>query len=175
VSFDKNVQIPEKAHYHGPAQTAGGVLFGPLGYLVAHAMMTNDKLIMDHMKNHEINIGAIVLEEFERQVKTHPKFLNKQFTSDPAYSDAKFVVEVRIYGFTQKHGYSSEYRPVLGVAARLVSAKEEKLWERYDYITAMNDGVPGRPFEEYFQDANTMREAYAVISKHVVALLMENL
>jgi hypothetical protein len=39
----------------------------------------------------------------------------------------------------------------------------------------MNDGVPGRSFEEYFQDANTMREAYAVISKHVVALLMENL
>lgn len=175
VSFDRNVKIPEKAYYHGPAQTAAGVLFGPLGVLVAHATMTNDKLIMDYMKNHGIDIGNIVLEEFEKQVKVHPKFANKQFSSDPNYSDARFIVEVRIYGLTQKHGYSSEYRPVLGVAARLVSAKDEKLWEHYDYITAMNDSVPGRPFDEYFQDPKIMSEAYKAVSERVVALLMENL
>lgn len=175
VSFERNVKIPEKAYYHGPAQTAGAVLFGPLGALVAHATMTNDKLIMDYMKTHEIDIGAIVLEEFERQVKAHPKFLNKQFSSNPDYFDAKFIVEVKMYGLTQKHGYSSEYRPVLGVAARLVSAKDEKLWERYDYITAMNDTAPSYPFDQYFQDPKIMDEAYRAVSKHVVSLLMENL
>lgn len=92
-----------------------------------------------------------------------------------ADADGRFEVEVKVYGITQTHGFSSEYRPILGVTGRLMSAKGEKLWERYDYLTARNDSLPGRSFEEYLEDPRNMREAYEKMSEGVVSLLMENL
>jgi hypothetical protein len=174
ISFDSTVKVPPKAYYHGPAQSAGAA-FGVIGVLLTEAIKTNDQLITDYMKNNGIDIGSIVLEEFQSQVKKHPKFLDKKFTTAAADADARFEVEVKIYGISQTHGFSSEYRPILGVTGRLMSAKGEKLWERYDYLTARNDSLPGRSFEEYLEDPRNMREAYEKMSEGVVSLLMENL
>jgi hypothetical protein len=126
VSVDRNVKLPEKPFFFGPAQTLGGGLFGGIGAAMAQATMREDRRIAEYMKQNQIDIGDIVLEEFESRVKEHPKFVNRRFVQDTDNADAKFEVEVVMFGLSQIHGLSRQYRPVLNVRARLISAQGKK-------------------------------------------------
>lgn len=187
ITFDKTVLVPEKARYYGSTQTIGS-FFGPIGGLFALAAMSEDQLIVDYMKNNEIDIGNIVIQEFEHQIIKHPRFLEKKFVSSEDGYDAKFIVEVQFFGLIPTNGFSTLYRPVLGVRAKLVSANGEKLWEAFEKFAgsdilieqfgdapATNSGVPSLTFEEYFSDPKNMKEAYQKVSEFVVALLMSNI
>ncbi len=174
IALSKDVTVPAKAYYYGPEQGAGAV-FGVIGAIVAEASTTKDELIVDYMKKNNIDIGKIALKEFERQIKLNPKFANKINSDENIDHDAKFVVEVRLYGISQTHGFSSVYRPTLGMAAKLVSTDGTVLWEEYEFLTAMNDGVEALPFDDYFKDPENMSKRFEKISENVVTQLMKSL
>jgi len=174
IAFSEKVTIPEKAYYYGPEQGAGAV-FGVIGAIIADAATTKDELIVEYMKKNNIDIASIAMNEFKNQVKLNPRFAAKQNIEESKNPDAKFVVDVRIYGLSQTHGFSSVYRPMVGIAAKLVSANGEVMWEEYEYITAMNDGVEAVEFEEYFKDPAVLSGHFEKVTKNVVALLMQSL
>ena len=174
IGINNKVKIPEKAFYHGPGK-AVGAMFGAVGAIIAEATDSNDELIVEYMKKNDINIDDIVLEEFTKQIKLNNKLAGKLTSDEIAAPDANLVLEVRIYGIAQTHGFSSEYRPTLGVAAKLVSNSGEILWEEYEFVTALNDETSGIPFEDYFKDPAVMKDKYENVSRIVVALLIKSL
>lgn len=170
VSFDTKVKV-ENPTLIGPTPmlgAIGGAIAGAVAY-------KRGQQLAEYMRQNEIDIGEIVLKEFEKQVKEHPRFANKRFIKDTDKADAKFEFEIVGYGLGVKHGLSSQYRPLLSLRARLVSHAGKKLWERYDYITGIGSSTPSYTLQEYFGYSGNMREAYEEVAKQVVSLLMKNL
>ena len=194
VGIDQNIKVPERAVFLGPTDLTD-TMYAPSDWrrpdyaleerkritrekfrvLIAEAEVARKGGIDKYMKNNQIDIGDIVLQGFEKQVRQHPKFVDKEFTSDVNNVDAKFAVEVRMFGLYQNDGLSDRYRPVLGVWARLVSREGKKLWERYDSVLYPSGGIPTHTLDEYFGDPRNMREAFQKISERVISGLMEGL
>jgi hypothetical protein len=167
ISLDTKVKVPENPIFIGPAAMLGAI-GGAITYKAGQRLA-------EYMRQNEVDIGEIVLEEFEKQVKEHPRFVSKQFVHGTDNVDARFELEVASFGLSQIHGLSSQYRPILNVQARLISAQGKKLWERYDFVTAANSSIPSLTSDEYFSNPAHLREAYKEVANRVVALLMKNL
>lgn len=165
VSLDMNVKVPEKPGYQGP--TMGG---GLIDALAAYRTVTR---IHNYMNLHKIDISKIVLVEFEKQVREHPKFVNKRFVNDPDQADARFELKIVEYGLMWAPSFSFRYRPLLTIRARLVSDTGKTLWERE--VPALNCGTPSYTLHEYFRYSGNMREAYQEAAKQVVSGLMKSL
>lgn len=171
VRVDERVQLPKEVAYYGPEQTAGFLFGGLVGELIAASMVTAPKVIAQYLSTNDINVGTIVREEFVRQLSYRPDYQGR-LSNDAA---ARFELEVKIYGIAQKHGLSSEYKPLLGVNAKLVSADGKTMWEQYEFVTNLNSSTPGSPYDAYFQSPEAFRTAYAEAARLIVRDLLKTL
>ena len=174
IYIEQAVKIPETAYYYGPEQGVG-VVFGPVGMIIAQSVETNDELIAKYMKENDVDIGRISRNAVEKLLINNPKFASKKLVTEKDKADSVLKVEVAVYGLSQTHGFSSVYRPQLGIKARLEDQQGIVLWEDYEFVTAMNDGVHAIEFKEYFEDPNNMKVRYEKAAELVMDMMAEDL
>jgi len=126
------------------------------------------------MKHHGIDLGAILLTEFQKQVVKHPKFRQKSFGPSSTHRDAMFELEVTVPIASPAVSFSDEYVLRFDVWVRLVAPDGEKLWEAYDYPTGLNSQLRSHTAKE-LNDPKHLEDALRKISEVVVAMLMERL
>ena len=116
VSINPYVATPESILYMGAAQTAGAFLGGGLGAIIGSAVEEGTRReIVESMRKHQIDIGAIVAAEFDRQLRQANLFPSVE----PSGGDARFTLEVRVYGLLQCNLLHVPMCPMLDAVARL--------------------------------------------------------
>lgn len=165
------VKQADTPYYHGPAQTWGMALGGAVGGAIVSSMASEPAKIKSYLETEKIDIGAIVLEEFKRQLNEQADFSGK------VRDDGKYHIELSVpmYGITQKNGFSSEYKPILRVRSRMIAPDGNVVWESADYVGPLNSETPAFTYQEYFGTPGTFRNAFVSASKAVVKLLMSDL
>jgi len=171
IAISPSVKLAGTPYYHGPEHTWGAVLGGAVGAVVASSMVSEPTKIKNYLETEKIDVGAIVIEEFKRQINEHADFSSK-IRDDGKY---RLELEIPIYGLVQKHGFSSEYKPMLGLKARMKDTEGKVIWEYYDYVTGGNGDTLGFAYDNYFQNPETFRAAYTSAAKVVVSFVLNDL
>ncbi len=164
ISIGPQLNSAEGPSFIGP----GGAFFGVFGAL---AEMSQGEAIAKQMNDEGVDIEQIVQEELQHQAKEHP-FLASRLNER---GDNSLEIEIRMYGIAQKHGLSSEYRPIIGLTARLYSADRAVLWEKYDFVTGMSSATTPHTFEDYFEKPGTMGASFSEAARAVITLLLDEL
>ncbi len=173
VSISKNISLPEILFYQGPKESIYGSTLGLIGAAIAESSRKSTSDIIKYVINKSnIDIPKIVRGEFEQQLKNSNLFSMIQ-PDGGNYPEIK--LSIRVYGFGQPHGLSSQLKPILGVAGELVHPDGSVLWKKYDYVTNLNDNTPSHTLEEYFNNPELMREAFSAASQIVVTGLIDHM
>jgi hypothetical protein len=172
VSVDPAVKMPDKVFYNGPENNWGVALGGVLGAVIASEAVEEPTRIRLFMEKQKIDLGRMVADEFKARLAASPQFGGK--LRDDA--STRFELEVKIYGLAQKGAFSSQYKPLLRVDARLVDAGGNVLWKKFEFVTNLSSVTPGYTYPEYFETPpDKMLNAWSVAVKSVVGDLIEDL
>ena len=174
IYVNDEVKIPDTAYYSGPEQGFGAV-FGAIGALATSAVETKDDLIASYMDENNIDIGEISKQAVKSALLSAPSFADKTVVSNASEADTFFSVEVVTYGIGQTSGFSSVYRPLLGIKAKLTDSSNRVIWEDYEFISPMNDGVDTIEFKAYFKDPENMRSRYKKAAELVASFMVKDL
>jgi len=168
------VIVPEGAFYYGPEQGIGAI-FGIAGALVSETAETKDELIVEYMKENDIDIGQICKEAVKNALINNPKFSDKKIISNLNDADTILTVEVFVFGISQTHGFSSVYGPLLGIKAKLTDKNENIVWQDYENVSPSSRDVNAIEFDEYFKDPNNMKIRYEQAAKEVGSLMSKDM
>lgn len=171
IAIVPTVKLADTPYYHGPEHTWGAVLGGAVGAVAASIMVSEPAKIKNYLETEKIDVGAIVLEEFKRQLNEQADFSGK------VRDEGKYRIElsVPVYGVTQKNGFSSEYKPILRVTSQMIAPDGNVIWESSDYVGPLNSETPAFTYKEYFGTTDNFKNAFVSASKAVVKLLISDL
>ena len=116
--------------------------------------------ILQVMRENGIDIGQIMISEFEQQLATKPDFPRRVREG----GDAEFHCEV---GYALAQGVlSSKLKPELYVWAKLTDRDDKIIWKSYQWV---NQHLTGYKHDEYMQNPELLRQvlqqACAVVAK----------
>jgi hypothetical protein len=169
ISIAPEVRILMPPFYHGSEQAVGAVLGGGLGGAVAGAATSEERTrIANYVRDENIDIGAMVRSEFERQLLARPEFASRIKSDAPS----RFVLSAR-YGLS-KIGFGG-YKPYLSIHVMLIDANRVEVWKRHDYIGGLNSSTPALKYDDYFSSPETFKSAFTAAAKEVVALVLKKL
>jgi hypothetical protein len=115
-------------------------------------------------------VGEIVRTQFLKGLQADPRFAGKLGDS----GDAQFELHVSLYGLVSNGPFSAQYRPWLGVVAKLVEPSGKVIWQDSDSVT-FNDAVPLAPYKAYFEDPTTFRVGFAAAADAVTQMLLKKM
>ncbi len=145
VSISKEVKMPDDFLYMGPAQswgTAGGLI----GAIADKSNEISAKAqIISAMQENKIDLMQISREQLKAELfraNVFPSIVQEG-------GDAEIRLEVSFWGLVQKNSFSAQLKPMLGITGSLVTSNGAVFWQKYDYITALNDQTPEHTIEEY--------------------------
>ena len=124
------------------------------------------------MEKSEIDVRKIVLNEFEKQIRSAGLF------SEIVYEEKNYPelrLSIFIYGFAQPHGLSKQLKPLLGIEGILVSQDNSILWKNSDYVTNLSGQTPSHTVEEYINNPELMRKAFHRASEITVGNLVSHM
>lgn len=171
IAITPTIQLAQKPYYHGPEHLWGAVLGGAVGAIIASSIVDEPTKIQNYLAAEKIDVSSLVLDEFKRQLNDHADFSGR-IRDDGKY---RLTLSIPIYGLVQKHGFSSEYKPMLGIKAKMTDPTGKVVWEYYDYVTGKNSDTLGFAYEKYYNDSTIFRDAYASAAKVVVSFLIKDL
>lgn len=159
VSVAPEVKVAPKAFYFGPEQAWAAAL-GP-GAAVAVALSSDAPgQIKAYLFRENIDVGAIVRTQFVKGLQGDPRFASKLGES----GEARFELEVYLYGLITDSLFSSSFKPWLGIQARLIDSSGKIIWQDRDYVTHHNDAAPAVPYATYFDNPATFRAGFAAVA-----------
>lgn len=170
VRVAPDVKVPTTAMYHGPEGAWGVAVGGILGALIAQGAADAPTQIKTYLAQENIDLGAIVRTQFLKGLQADPRFGAK--LSDRA--DAKFELEVFLYGLVSNGPFSAQFRPWLGIQARLVEASGHIVWQDKDHVF-LNDEVPLAPYRAYFDSPATFRVGFAAAADVIIRTLLKRM
>jgi hypothetical protein len=170
VSVAPAVKVPTEALYHGPEQAWGGAVGGVVGALIAQGAVKAPAQIKTYLANENIDVGAIVRTQFLKALHADSRFADKLRDS----GDDRFELEVYLYGLVSNGPFSAQYRPWLGVQARLVDSSGKILWQDRDHVF-LNEAVPLAPYLAYFERPETFRVGFAAAAETIIAMLLKRM
>ena len=165
-------RMPNDMFYHGRAQSVAGA-FGLVGALVGLASASDAKAqIIATMKANNIQLPIILQAEFSKAMQSQKEF---QVVDGDSSADAEMLLVVNLYGLVQSHGFSSLY-PTLTVSATLRKPDNTVIWQKADYVTALNkENTGGHEFDEYIGQPELLRATWSNVSGIVSRMLVGNL
>lgn len=167
-----NDRMPEEMFFHGKAQSAAGA-FGVVGALAGMAMASSPKAqILEKMKEHNIQLPMILQAEFGKAMQSQQDF---RIVDETSSADTDMLLTVNGYGLGQSHGFSKLY-PILNVSASLRKPDGRVIWQKTDYVTALNkENNHGYEFDEYMEKPELLRETWSVACSIVSRMLVSEL
>jgi hypothetical protein len=173
VTLSKEVKLPEEMFYMGDEKMAERVVFGVFGYMASQDdMKKSSDFIIETMERSEIDVGKIVFDKFREKLNETNIFNVVNIDCDDC---PKINLSVRIYGFSQIHGFSSQLRPMLGVEGVLTDTDESILWKKYSYITNVSNKTPANTLEEYLKEPESIKVAFSIASEIVTDDLINHM
>jgi hypothetical protein len=80
---------------------------------------------------------------------------------DNSPATAELTLAVTFYGLTIKPGLSGVLYPALGVTATLRRPDGQVIWQKYEYVTALNEGNSGgHEFDAYLANPELLRRTF---------------
>lgn len=160
----------------GKSKTQGLLLGGLAGGAVAAPLYSkiddSKSQLLATMRESNINLPAIVQEEFIRAMRSQGDF---GVVRNGAAADAEMVLIVNSYGIGQVHGFSSLY-PSLNVSASLRKPDGTVIWQQTDYVTAFNsENDVGHEFSEFIAQPSQLRDAWEKVAGIVSRMLVKEL
>lgn len=172
VSVSKNIAKPDRLSYQGRKESGLMGACGCLGGLFAGSTSKKTAVkITAVMEREEIDVTEIVREQFIEQLEESNLFNSIA----PENSTAEFELSIRIYGFAQPQGLSSQLKPMLGVVGSLVRSDGSVLWKEYEYISNLSGKTPSHSLKEYLNNPTLIREAFTIAAQRVAVDLIEHL
>jgi len=179
VTLSQDVSLPGKMYYQGFGDLSMAPAFGISGLLVEMSERGREKshvkpvdVVTYVMEKSEIDVRKIVLNEFEKQIRSAGLF------SEIVYEDKNYPelrLSIFIHGFAQPHGLSKQLKPLLGIEGILVSQDNSILWKNSDYVTNLNGQTPSHTVEEYISNPELMRKAFHRASEIAVGNLVSHM
>jgi len=148
---------------------AGGV-GGAAGILLASAISSDGGQIQVTMKSNNIDLPAILRDEFEKALRSRGGF---SIVDENAPADAEMVLFVNKCGFLPVHGSRSVLYPFMNVSASLRKPDGTVIWQRTDVEHPQDKG--GYRFEDYIEKPEILRGAWSTVSGMVSRNLVEEL
>jgi hypothetical protein len=170
VSVAPEVMVASAAMYHGPEGAWGTALGGAIGALIAQGAVDAPTQIRSYLAQENIDVGAIVRTQFLKALQADPRFGAKLSGG----ADARFELEVFLYGLVSSGPFSAQFRPWLGVQAKLVEPSGNVLWQDRDHVF-LNDEVPLAPYRAYFENPATFRTGFAVAADVIIRTLLKRM
>lgn len=170
VTVASGVKMPPQAMYHGPQTAWGPAVGGALGAFIAHGVREAPHQITTYLAKEQIDVGAIARGQFVKGLQADPRFASR--LTDEA--DARFELEVYLYGLASNGPFSRQFRPWLGMQVRLIDASGEVLWQDRDHVF-LNNAVPLAPYEAYFEDPATFRAGFAAAADVITQTLLKRM
>jgi outer membrane lipoprotein SlyB len=166
-------KMPEDMQFHGTTQAVTGVLVGgAVGAIIGHAAAAEPKArIIATMKNSNIDLPTIVKSEFQKAAQSRPEL---KMAKDNSPATAELTLAVTFYGLTLKPGLSGVLYPALGVTATLRKPDGQVIWQKYEYLTALNEGnTGGHELDAYLANPELLRKTFtniaAIVTRQLVA------
>jgi len=175
ISISEHVVVPDQTMNDNPGLRIGAAFGGALGSVIADSLPTNNKDTTAYMKDNNVNVGDIVLNEFKYQIKQKSSISSKITDDKNGVSDATFVLEIQRYGLGAEHDFSSKYRPMIRMSAKLVKKSGEVIWEENDFVHHMEESILALPLAQYFTDPKIMVTKYKEVAKLAVSNILENI
>lgn len=174
-NINEEVTMVGAAYYNGPEGALAG-LGGLVGLASAlegdEARATNSDLIDALIKENNIDIKAMVLQNFKEKIAKHPDFGIKTMVSADEDADVTFNLSVNRYGIGLSAPLSNEFRPVVLVFSELNSKSGEKIWANFSHISEFNSDTAKVPYEEYFKSPELFRDGMQdVIARSIEELI----
>ena len=162
------VKITDKVYYNGPENNWGFAIGGLIGAAIASQAISEPERIKLYMESEHIDLPAIVRNQYLEALQRSPQFAGK------IRDDAKnqIELEIQMYGIAQKGAFSSQYKPVLRVKARLYNAEGKVVWEKVDFVANLNGTTPGYAYKELFEAKGAMENAFTVAAHETVQSLV---
>lgn len=172
VSIKHEVTMPQEMFYQGRAQAAGAA-FGLLGALATQGMANEPKdQIPIIMKKNQIDLPTIVRAEIEKALPA----ASLQVAAPGSKSDVELSLQVSVYGYAQKNGLSNTVYPMLNVSATMKTPDGKTIWQKTDYITALNgENNIGYEYPQFVEKPERLRETMTKVSGMVARLLVADL
>jgi hypothetical protein len=173
VSVDHAVAIPSTVVFNGPGVFWAGVLGGALGRAIERRQSSVPEQIKAYLQKENINVQEILRETFLRALNNDPRFSGRIAEN----SSVRFELEIYMYGLEQDDiMYSPNYRPILGVRAKLVNADGDVLWRDREWVNVGRpENIPAVPFNAYFDTPDTFRTSFSAASDAIVRAMMKDL
>lgn len=172
VSIKPEVTMPQEMFYQARAQGIGAA-FGLLGALATQGAANEPKeQVPVIMKNNGIEVPNILRVELEKALRTS----SLQVVPPESKADAEISLQVAVYGYAQKNGLSNTVYPMINVSATMKSPDGKTIWQKTDYITALNgENDVGYEFPQFVEKPERLRETMTKVSGMVTRLLVADL
>ena len=168
VAIDSNVAVPESPDVGDPSAGFLGLIVLIVSEIEANRTAAK---VSEAMKNHQVDLGALFLEDFTQELTRAALFE----LSDEQSSDATFSLEVQSFGFQRPPGFTSKRKPMLMVSGTLTSRDGEALWKGREALTSLSSDTTAYPIHEYIGEPGKLRAAFEQASEIVARGLVEHL
>lgn len=169
VSVSPNVKYAGRVDYHGAEQSLGTAIGGIVGALVAGSGSMDDQINLYLVKN-DIAPERILYRQFRNGLQNDSRFAGKLTDESPVH----FELEIVQCMFVQVM-FSSQYKTMLAVRARLVDSDGTVLWRDFEIANAFNDAVPGATLEEFVTDPGRFRLGFTADADVVTQRLLKDI
>jgi len=80
-----------------------------------------------------------------------------------------------LYGLGEVDGFTNLYRPILGIRAKLSDSNGNRIWQSLDSVTANNESLQEFKFEQYFNDAQVLKDSFSNAATTIAETLSNNM
>lgn len=169
IAVKPEVTMPQEMFFQGRAQSMGAA-FGVLGALATQGAPNEPKeQVPLIMKKNGIELPAILRAEVEKAIQAS----SLRVAAPGSKADAELAMQVSLYGYGQKNGLSNTVYPMLNVTASMKTPDGRVIWQKADYITALNgDNNVGYDYEQFVEKPERLRETLTKVSAMVARLLV---
>lgn len=165
VSIDQTITMPDKAAYFGPKKVTCGLWSAPFG-------IDECDIIKSYVNENKIDLPKIVRDEFMMQLEQRDSSLKGHISAN---GQLMLHLEIQLYGIAQKTAFSSDYKPLLNIVARLTDRSGNQLWKSMYSVTNLNDETPTSDYYDYFKDPSAFTTAFESAAKVAITELMTDL
>lgn len=160
-----------RPYYSGPEITIPGALSGPIGAIIAEKSLDMPTKIKNYLTAEKIEVGTIVLNEFKQQLNNRSDFSGR-IRDNGKY---RLKLAVLMYGIAQKHAFSTEYKPILALRSNLLDSNGRVIWSDFSRASHLNSDTLAFTKDNYFEDPEAFRTAFASAAKIVVSKAINEL
>gem|GEM_PF-2498051 len=169
ITLDQNIKLPKEIYVLTNSQNNTIVMGGLIGSVIAAAEREDEAKQLDKFATtYQIRMDEMVRKELISQLKQ-----SKQYQYQPKEpADAVLVVEIKTYGLTIAHSFTSEMIPVLHMQGKLIK-NGKVIWQATVNSLMLNsEDLPRHKYDDIILKPNYLTEMWNAVTVKMVNKLL---